>query len=74
MLKEVDLAALRVAHLEPIWVGQPLAEVTIANVWVAELGGLCRPWECFSVHLVKLVHEFTSECRYSGVHRAEVAR
>ena len=60
MLQKVDLASLRIAHAEPIWVGEPLAVVAITSVRVAKLGRFLGIREGFFVDLVELCHELSA--------------
>ena len=77
MLEEVYLAALAIPHLEPVGVGELLAEAAITHVGVAEFGGLCRPRECFDMLFVEIVHESAAvdadSCSHSNcVHSGDV--
>ena len=72
VLEEVDLAALTVAHSEPVSVGELLAEATIASVGVAPLGRSFLARESLSVFFIELFHEGASERLNSGAHRRGV--
>ena len=60
VLEEVHLAALRVAHFEPVSIGQPLAVVSVASVGVAELWRLGRIGEGLFVQIIELAHELAA--------------
>ena len=72
VLKEVDLAALAIRHIEPVGIRELLAIATIASVRVAELGSSILSWESLSVLGVELRHELTVESLYPRTHSHSV--
>ena len=74
VLQEVDLASLRVVHLEPVCVAELFGIVAIASVWVAELRGSLLSWEGLLVLIIELRHELTSVDADASAHSHEVHR
>ena len=68
MLQEVDLASLRVAHGEPISIGQFLAKKAVARVRVAHARGILPREHCCMLR-IKLLHELASEHLGAHPHR-----